>query len=205
MSASHLNLIAPSRFIYATHPSPQLVSLILSPTRYFLLSPSMTTQDIHTYTHTYTYLNSFFSGFKNSTRKYKNKILKKSLMEKFIFFVMFIVKIAGMGSRYFARRRFSRSLIHKENISLITASSPRVWILILSKVVGYPFCINSCCEWQLFSLILLTSHFLTHIDLQFRENVFHWSKFKTCLTFIFFWWTFHLLLIDPNRCFLFEA
>ena len=204
MSTSHLNLIAPSRFIYATHPSPQLVSLILSLTRYYLLSPSMTTQDIHTYTHDI-YLNLFFSGFKNSTKKYKNKILKKSLMENFIFCVMFIVKIAATGSRYLAKRRFSSSLVHKENISLITASSPRVWILILSKVVGYPFCINGSCEWQLFSVILLTSHNLTHIDLKFRENVFPWSKFKTCWTYIFFWWTFHLLLIDPNRCFLFEA
>ena len=77
--------------------------------------------------------------------------------------------------------------------------SLQVRILILSREVGYLVWvrINSAksCEWQLFAVILQTSHNQILIGLKFSKNVFRWETFKTCSCDIFFSWTFHLFLI----------
>ena len=49
------------------------------------------------------------------------------------------VKAAAADMRYFARSKFSKSLVHKKNFWLDMTSSLQVRILILSREVGYLF------------------------------------------------------------------
>ena len=50
-----------------------------------------------------------------------------------------LFKAAAADMRYFARSKFSRSLVHKKKFSLIWQSVFQVRILILSREVGYLF------------------------------------------------------------------
>ena len=52
------------------------------------------------------------------------------------------VKAAAADMRYFTRGKFSRSLVHMKNFGVDMTSSFQVRILILSREVGYLFCIE---------------------------------------------------------------
>ena len=60
-------------------------------------------------------------------------------------------------------------------------------------------------ERQLLSVNLWICHNQTLIGLYLLENVLHWSKFKARSHYIFFSWTFDLLLINSNKYLLLEV
>ena len=86
-------------------------------------------------------------------------------------------------------------------------STFQVTILILSRKVRWLIetWMNSkkSRKQKLFLMTLQTSHNKSHIGLWFTDNVSHWLKFKARSHFIFFSWTFDLLLINSIRCLLF--
>ena len=100
-------------------------------------------------------------------------------------------KGAATDMRYFARSKFSRSLVYKKNFSLR-------WQVVFK--LGYVFCQIGYLFWVWMNSRQICKQAKTKLSLAyiFSENVFHWSKFKACSHDLFFSWTFDLLLIDSR-------
>ena len=106
-------------------------------------------------------------------------------------------KGAATDMRYFARSKFSRSLVYKKNFSLR-------WQVVFK--LGYVFCQIGYLFWVWMNSRQICKQAKTKLSLAyiFSENVFHWSKFKARSHDLFFSWTFDLLLIN-SRYLLFEV
>ena len=77
-------------------------------------------------------LNNGLNLWRNSKHRISKWILKKYIRTKQNFFFLLLdVKGAATDIRYFARSKFSRSLVHKKNFSVI-------WQLVFK--LGYVFC-----------------------------------------------------------------